>query len=278
MTGIKLIGMQLALDNRDNKNYVVRRVKQQVNNTREVQLIVLSELCFFGPGSDKKHFYLEHYIDELCDLAKYTKSWLIPGTFYQNVNGKIFNIAPVFNPEGELAAKCLKNFPWLPYEKNVDSTDQSTLFTIPNVGTVGLHICYDLWFPETSRILALKGAEMIVNPTLTPTKDREIETIMARATAAQQQLYYVDINGGSNQAIGKSIVCDPNGSVIHQSGKHEDIFTLTLDFDLVRKTRQLGTFGLGQPLKSFRDHSNYLELYANRYDEDFLSKLGPLVE
>ena len=53
MTEIKLIGMQLALDNRDNKNYVVRRVKQQVNNSREVQLIVLSELCFFGPGSDK---------------------------------------------------------------------------------------------------------------------------------------------------------------------------------------------------------------------------------
>ena len=92
MTEIKLIGMQLALENGDNKNYVVRRIKQQVNNTREVQLIVLSELCFFGPGSDKKHFYLEHYIDELCDLAKHTKSWLIPGTFYQNVNGKIFNI------------------------------------------------------------------------------------------------------------------------------------------------------------------------------------------
>ena len=87
---------------------------------------------------------------------------------------KFFNVAPVINSSGSLVTKAKKIFPWLPYEKGVESGDDVCVFEMPNIGKIGVQICYDLWFPEISRMQALNGAELIINPTLTPTKDREI--------------------------------------------------------------------------------------------------------
>ena len=64
--------------------------------------------------------------------------------------------------------------------------------------------CYDLWF-QASRA-AMAGAELIIKLTLTPTQDREIETVMVRATAAQQQCYYVDVNSVGEQGCGQSLL------------------------------------------------------------------------
>ena len=98
------------------------------------------------------------------------------------------------------------------------SSNEVCVFNIENKGNIGIHICYDLWFPETSRALAMAGAELIINPTMTPTKDRDIETIMVQATAAQQQCFYVDINGSGEQGNGKSLICDFEGNIIDIDG------------------------------------------------------------
>ena len=182
-----------------------------------------------------------------------------------------------FNPDGAIVQKCRKNFPWLPYEKGVASSDDICIFSIDKTTKVGVHICYDLWFPETSRALALNGAEIIINPTLTPTKDRDIEQVMVQATAAQQQLFYVDINGAGEQACGKSIVCNPDGEIMHKSDDGEDRFIVELDLNHVRESRKHGIYGLGQPLKSFRDHKDFNKMY-NKKNQKFLDSLGPLVE
>jgi formamidase len=53
---------------------------------------------------------------------------------------------------------------------------------------VGLAICYDGFFPEVIRQLAWLGAEVVIQPTLTTTSDREAELIAARANAIFNQL------------------------------------------------------------------------------------------
>jgi predicted amidohydrolase len=146
---------------------------------------------------------------------------------------------------------------------------------MPGKGTVGLHICYDLWFPETSRALALAGAELIINPTLTPTKDREIETLMVRTTAAQQQAYYIDVNSCGDQGCGLSIAADPDGNVLHKSSDQEDLFTIDVDFDVSHNSRIKGFMGLGQNLKSYRDRS-FNELGSISKNQDYLDNLGDL--
>ena len=56
-----------------------------------------------------------------------------------------------------------KMFPFEPYEANVAAGREFLVFDVPSVGRFGLSICYDMWFPETSRTLAAMGAETRAN-------------------------------------------------------------------------------------------------------------------
>ncbi|MBP9071481.1 MAG: carbon-nitrogen hydrolase family protein, partial [Caldilineaceae bacterium] len=115
--------------------------------------------------------------DSLCVLARKTKKWLVPGSLYEKEGKAIYNTSIVISPEGEIVAKYRKMFPWLPYEAATASGDQFCVFDVPEVGRFGLCICYDMWFPEVARTLAWMGAEVILQPTMTPTSDRNLELV-----------------------------------------------------------------------------------------------------
>jgi predicted amidohydrolase len=202
---------------------------------------------------------------------------LIPGTFHEFERDVIYNTCPVISNEGDLVTKARKLYPWLPYENQITPGNEICTFEYPGAGIVGVHICYDLWFPETSRALAMAGAELIINPTLTPTQDRDIETVMVRATAAQQQCYYVDVNSVGEQGCGQSIACDPEGNVLHISNDLEDIFTVEVDFDFVRNSRKNGIMGLGQNLKSYRDNP-FSSMIKEKRNNNYLESLGELTQ
>ena len=141
------------------------------------------------------------------------------------------------------------------------------VFDVPAVGRFGVSICYDSWFPETSRTLAWMGAEVIIRPTMTNTIDRDLELAIARSSAAINQCYFLDINSAGRLAYGRSLVVDPDGVVIHQAGSGHEVIPVELDFERVRRSRERGILGLGQVLKSFRDTAvrfpPYLEGHAN---------------
>ena len=270
---IRIGCFQLALQNSDNFDLISKKISDFLTSN-SVDIIILSELAVGGPGATNEKFYLHNYIDKFTDIALKNDIWLVPGTFYEKVDNKIFNTSPVINNLGKVITKAYKMFPWLPYEENVEMADRFCTFEYPGFGKIGLHICYDLWFPESSRQLALDGAKAIINPTLTPTKDREIETIMVRATSAQQQLYYIDINSTGDQGNGLSIIADPCGEIIHQSSDVEDIFIVEISSDYVEDVRKNGMYKLGQSIKSFRDHPYFQNSY--KMNTDYLDSLGKL--
>src|SRR3546814_6706229 len=80
-----------------------------------------------------------------------------------------------------------------------------------------------MWFPETTRSLVALGAEVILHPTLTNTIDRDAELAIARASAATNQCYFVDINVAGALGVGRSVVCGPGGEVIHQAGSGREV-------------------------------------------------------
>jgi len=167
-------------------------------------------------------------------------------------------------------------FPFLPYEVGVDAGTGFCVFDVPDVGRFGLSICYDMWFPETTRTLALMGAEVIIHPSLTPTIDRDVELSIVRATAVQNQCYIFDINGLGAGGNRRSIVCGPEGRVLHQAGNSEEFILLEIDLEIVRRTRERGALSLGQVLKSFRDRSVDFEIYQQGQKNDYLESLGKL--
>jgi predicted amidohydrolase len=184
--------------------------------------------------------------ERLGEIARENGVWLVPGSVYERGEGdRVHNTCLVLSPEGELAASYRKVFPWQPHESSAPG-DGFTTFDIPEIGRIGLSICYDGSFPETCRQLAWMGAEVVLQPTLTTTSDRNQELVMARANAIFNQLYVVSLNAGSPAALGRSLIVDPEGLVRLEAGDGEELVTDVLDLDAVTRVREHGTAGVSQ--------------------------------
>ena len=126
------------------------------------------------------------------------------------------------------------------------SGDRFVTFDLPGLGRIGLAVCYDGNFPETVRQLAWMGAEVVLQPTLTTTSDRDAELVMARANAIFNQLYVVSLNAGAPAGLGRSVIVDPEGLVRLLAGDSEELLTDVLDLDAVERVRRYGTAGVSR--------------------------------
>lgn len=241
-----------------------------------VQMVVFSELAPLGPILGTAQTLPGPAEDAFRAAAARHGVWLLPGSLFEHRDGKIFNTAPVIDPAGNVIARYRKMFPFLPYEEGVEAGDEFLLFDVPEVGRFGVSICYDMWFPETTRTLVAQGAEVILHPSLTSTIDRTVELSIATASAAINQCFFFDINGLGAGGTGRSIVVGPMGDVLHLAGDAPEIIPIEIDLDRVRRSREVGLRGLGQPLKSFRDRKVEFQVYRDRAAAPFLDTLGPL--
>ncbi|NDZ12591.1 carbon-nitrogen hydrolase family protein [Variovorax sp. WS11] len=249
-----------------------------------VRMVLFSELAALGPKHDKAEPLPGPTEARLAELARETGLWLIPGSLFERAQGPagpvVYNTTPVINPQGEVVTRFRKLFPFRPYERDVAGGTGFCVFDVPGAGRFGVSICYDMWFPETTRTLAAMGAEVILHPTMTDTIDRDVELAIARASAVTNQLYFFDVNGVGDGGVGRSIICDPSGYVLHQADGGAEIMAIDVDFARVRRERERGLrSNLGQPLKSFRDRDCDFDVYrkdAGAYP--YLQTLGPLVK
>ncbi|MFT4647574.1 MAG: putative amidohydrolase [Glaciecola sp.] len=241
-----------------------------------VQMVVYSELCPFGPLM----YYAQPFPNEteqlFQELAKKYQIWLIPGSMFQKRGGNIYNTASVIDPNGAVVGRYDKMFPFLPYEEGVTGGSDFLIWDVPDVGRFGLSICYDMWFPETSRTLAVQGVEVIIHPTFTGSIDRDIELSIAQATAAINQCFIFDINGLGEGGTGRSIVCGPDGRVLYQAGTGPELIPIEVDIERVRRSRENGVLRLGQPLKSFRDRNVDFDIYDKGKAHPYMESLGAL--
>jgi predicted amidohydrolase len=242
-----------------------------------VQMVVFSELAPFGPLTAHAQLFPNDAESRFRDLAARHGIWLLPGSMFERDGDRIYNTASVIGPDGAVVARYRKMFPFYPYEEGVTGGTDFCVFDVPEVGRFGVSICYDMWFPETSRTLAAMGAEVILHPTLTSSIDRDVELAMARATAAQQQCFFFDVNGLGDGGIGRSLVVGPHGDILHQAGSSDELFPIEIDLFRVRRSREAGLRGLGQPLKSFRDRQVRFPVYGAGWEaHGFFENLGRL--
>lgn len=276
MRPFSIAGLQVELAYADNSE----RLRAEILTTKRVypfvDMVVLGELAWFGP-SLAAAVPLPGPTEELMrQTAREAGVWLVAGSLYERDGETLYNTCPVINPDGEVVCRYRKIYPFLPYEAGVAGGEGCQVFEVPGVGTFGVSICYDMWFPETIRQMIWMGAEVILHPSMTNTIDRDVETAMARANAAMHQCYFVDLNvigiGG-----GRSGVYGPGGEIIHQAGVGREIVVVELDLDHVARVRERGWHGLGQVLKSYRDAAIAYPAYA-KGDEGggAFAALGPM--
>ena len=215
----------------------------------------------------------------LAEIARDVGAWLIPGSVCElGTNGEVFNTAVVFSPDGSLAGSYRKIFPWRPYEWSTPG-DRMVTVDLPQIGRIGLSICYDAWFPEVGRHLAWMGAELIVNIVKTTTSDRPHELVLARANSIVNQVFTVSVNTAGPVGRGCSIVVDPEGAVLQETqDATAGVLYQTLDLASVQRVREVGTAGTNRMWAQFlpTDRPVELPLYAGRIDPHRWAPLPPI--
>ncbi|WP_082944972.1 carbon-nitrogen hydrolase family protein [Mycobacterium sp. 852013-50091_SCH5140682] len=237
-------------------------------------LIVYPEIHLFGTDDADTLAKAAEPLDgpliaALGEVARAADAWLVPGSVLElGDDGELFNTAPVFAPDGRLAGSYRKIFPWRPYEKFTPG-DTFVTVDIPDVGRLGLSICYDAWFPELSRHLAWMGADVIVNVVKTTTPDRFQELVLARANSIVNQVFTVSVNCAGPVGMGRSILVDPEGAVLQESPDETPaVFYQHIDFGAVASVRERGTAGTNRMWDQFgpSDRPIPLPLYDGRID------------
>jgi predicted amidohydrolase len=280
MIAFAIAGIQMYVSaDHENITAMGRKLDVVMRRFPWVQMVLFSELCAFGPSPGYAQSLPGPAEGSFCQMAARHQIWLIPGSLFERSGDDIYNTAPVIDPSGHVIARYRKMFPFQPYEIGIKPGTEFVVFDVPEAGRFGVSICYDMWFPETTRTLAAMGAEVMLHPTMTDTIDRDVELPIARANATINQCYFFDINGVGDGGTGRSIIVGPSGYVIHEAAGGPEAMPVEIDLERVRRERETGIRGLGQTLKSFRDRLVDFPVYQRSGPtEVYLRSLGPLAK
>ncbi len=183
-------------------------------------------------------------------IAKKHNIWLSGGTS-ETVGGLVSNTSVMISPQKGLVAKYRKMHPFGDERERIAYGDEPVVVDT-ELGRVGMTICFDFIFPELTRILALKGAEIILNSTywfadsFSEKMGFEPATIMSLArTRALENSVYVAMAcrtgeedapwGGKVRGMGHSSIVSPSGKPLAQAGIGEMVITAEIDPDFRSK-------------------------------------------
>jgi predicted amidohydrolase len=148
------------------------------------------------------------------------------------------NAAVLVGPDGLVGTYRKTHLPFLGVDRFVVPGDELTVYDTP-LGRIGVEICYDLRFPEVTRTLALKGADIVAHPTNFPIAAKVQTELITVARAAENRIYLLTANRigkeRSAEFCGWSQIVDPYGTRLAEAGETEEAL-LVADVD-VEKAR-----------------------------------------
>ena len=146
---------------------------------------------------------------------------------------RVFNACLLIGPAGLAGGYRKIHLPFLGIDRFVTPGDRP--FGVFSCGAmqVGMNICYDISFPESSRVMALGGADLIALPTNWPPAAACLADFAAPARAMENHVYYIAVNRIGEERgfrfIGQSRICEPVGKVIASADREETILYADID-------------------------------------------------
>ncbi|MEZ6063318.1 MAG: carbon-nitrogen hydrolase family protein [Planctomycetaceae bacterium] len=178
------------------------------------------------------------FITELCHESK---SFVIVGMLERD-GDDLFNAAVLVGPSGVVGSYRKVHLPYLGVDRF--TTYGNRPFEVFEAGgvNIGMLICYDGGFPEASRVLALKGADLIVLPTNWPPGAETMSCFSTNSRAMENAVYFAAVNRVGTERgfsfIGCSRICDPTGATMQGScDDAECVIRGTIDTTAARQKR-----------------------------------------
>ncbi len=171
--------------------------------------------------------------------AKQYGMYIVSG-LYHWTGDTLFNIAVLYDRQGKIQGVYKKvQLPDSESEQGAVPGDSFPVFTT-DFGRIGVLICWDSAFPEVSRILALKGAEMLFCPIWGDVRGAESWKITARSRAIDNGVYFV-----TSIFDGHSVIVNPAGDVLQESGTQGTLLTADIDLNFNPPWDWIGNAGRG---------------------------------
>ena len=248
----------------DNRNRLASKVTALA--AQGAELVVLQELhdsLYFCQTEDVSLFDLAvkmpgEITEFYSELAKKCNVVLVTSLFEKRATGLYHNTAVVFDKDGSMAREYRKMYiPDDPayYEKFYFCPGDIGFEPIQtSVGKLGVLVCWDQWYPEAARLMALKGADMLIYPTAIgyestdapaeQERQREAWTTVQRGHAVANGLPVVAVNrvgfepdpSGQTNGImfwGSSFVAGPQGEFLFRASNNEEVETI-VEVDMKR--------------------------------------------
>lgn len=251
---IALLQTPVSADKQQNLDRACQIVRQAA--LQGAQLVILPEMFCCPYSSDAFSAYAEpaggHIWQTMSRSAAENGVCLVAGSMPEREDGRIYNTAFVFAPDGRQIARHRKmhlfdvEFDGGQHFRESDTFtpgDDVTLFSFGGM-TFGLCICFDLRFPELSRLMALRGAQAIIVPAAfnMTTGPLHWET-MFRQRAVDDQVYTIGVAPARDEkgvyvSYANSILCDPMGQVQTRAGAQPDLLFGELDAAQVDSARR----------------------------------------
>jgi len=264
-TEIKLALIQSACgaDVQENENRTQRQIEEAAG--LGASIVCLQELfnaIYFCQYVDVKSYrYAQKFpnasTDKLQALAKRLGIVLVVPFFEEALPGVYFNSAVVYDRDGTYLGKYRKNhIPEGPqYLEKYYFTPGDLGYPIfkTQFGIIGIGICWDQWFPEVARILALQGAEILLYPTAIGSEPDRPEfdssepwRTIIRSHAIANNVFVGAVNRVGVETemsfYGKSFIANPFGDIIADAGHQDEIILATCDLSEIRASRELLQF------------------------------------
>jgi len=240
---------------------------------RGAQIVVLPELFetpYFCITQDTGHFALARPFEGHPTIARFSRlaaelRVVVPVSFFERAGQAFFNSVAVVDADGAVLGLYRKSH--IPqsggYEEKYYFSPGDTGFRVweTSYARLGVGICWDQWFPESARCMALLGAEVLAYPTAigsdppVPGEDsRDSWRIVQRGHAAANAMPLVAANrvgfetarsdgGPSITFYGSSFIAGPTGGLLAEACRERDeVVSATVDLDEVRHYREDWTF------------------------------------
>lgn len=252
--------------NTADKKYNMQRLAESIKAlaSEGAELIILQELhnsLYFCQVENVNNFDLAEPIpgpstEFFGSLAKELGVVIVTSLFEKRAAGLYHNTAVVIERDGTIAGKYRKmHIPDDPayYEKFYFTPGDLGFHPIDtSVGRLGVLVCWDQWYPEAARLMALQGAEMLIYPTAIgfessdepaeQQRQREAWTTVQRGHAVANGLPVVAVNRvghetdpsgmtGGIEFWGSSFVAGPQGELLYRASDHEEERKI-IDIDL----------------------------------------------
>ena len=253
----------------DDRDANVERAEKLVRNAaeRDAQVVLLPELfesLYFCRTENPAHFDLAHPFEGNPLIARFAAlaaelGVVLPLSFFERAGQAHFNSLAMIDADGRVLGRYRKShIPDGPgYEEKYYFSPGDTGFRVwkTRFATIGVGICWDQWFPECARALALGGAELLLYPTAIGSEPHEPgydsqphwETVM-RGHAAANLVPVAAANRIGQEAelafYGSSFIAGATGEVLVRAPRDaEAIETATVDLEeIARRRRSWGLF------------------------------------